>query len=147
MGAPDERCGLRRTAFGNRARQGVNNCTDDCNESITAPGHGFDEARPRRVVAEFHVPPAPVGRSAEQRARRSGEVCRPPADAEDDSPCEDERLDAVAAFRSRIGAMHETLARTLTLRASPTLRRSAALIDDAVKEWITEAWDLAGRSR
>src|ERR1700733_10562569 len=37
----------------------------------------------RRAVAEFDVPPPPVGRSAEYR-RPTGEVRRPPADAEDE---------------------------------------------------------------
>src|SRR6185369_5770207 len=52
MGTPDERCGLRRTAFGNRARHGVDDWTGDRNESITAPRHCLDEARFARVIVE-----------------------------------------------------------------------------------------------
>ena len=57
MGTPDERCGLRRTAFGNRGRCRVDDCTGDRNESVTAPRYGLYEAWFARVIVERAINP------------------------------------------------------------------------------------------
>src|SRR5690349_4408393 len=71
----------------------------------------------RRVVAELDVPPAPVGRAAEQVRCHAGEVRDPPADAEDKRLQPDPGRSAIRRSSSLAGSPVSVI--SFMLRSSP----------------------------